>query len=99
MSNFLAGGKREMELPHVYSISKRSLLAFQQTVHLSAAEQAEAAKEGAHVNQSVLISGESVRRMLWSSIDPFDSPIDAHARALLCLGPIGGSHVRSPCPR
>jgi len=68
-------------------------------VHLSAAEQAEAAKEGAHVNQSVLISGESVRRMLWSSIDPFDSPIDAHARALLCLGPIGCSHVRSPCPR
>jgi myosin-5 len=45
--------------PHVYAIAKRAFASFAQTQALSSDEKLAAAGEGLHVNQSVLISGES----------------------------------------
>jgi myosin heavy subunit len=59
VSTYLDGGKELLESPHVYAIAKRAYAALQSTSALSPAAQKEAAADGLHVAQSVLISGES----------------------------------------
>ena len=61
VSSHLEGGAAasSTESPHVYVLARRAYHALERTMALSAAEQAAAATEGLHVDQSVLISGES----------------------------------------
>ena len=48
-----------LEAPHVYATAMRAYNALEATQGLSTAARADAAAEGLHVDQSVLISGES----------------------------------------
>ena len=59
VSSFLDGGRPSTESPHVYAISKRAYQAFESTIALPAATREQAVADGQHVDQSVLISGES----------------------------------------
>ena len=55
VSAFLAGDAKTDATPHVYSVAKRALSAFQSAIGLRGAT----AADGGYVNQSVLVSGES----------------------------------------
>ena len=59
VSTYLDGKPTTAASPHVYAISRRALQAFETTLALGDDAKKEAAADGAFVDQSVLISGES----------------------------------------